>query len=544
MGSVQDGIHGQSVRRFFQYLILFGLMVVIAIGLSGLLSRLFDRSTIVFIDQTAMARNVSFIVVGIPLFVIISLWTRKQFVADHREAKSFAWGMYFTLACVTSLSVAMISFHELLTWGIDNGNYSSGPIAQFIVWGGIWGAHWWLDSRFTPAKNSRLHHIAGSLIGLGTIVVGLSNLLSGVLERLFRLGGDALFVSHTDPIVRGAITLLVGVPVWILYWIRTSSRTMKDSVWSAYVLLAGVAGGLLMSIIAASTFLYTVLVWFFGEPSASEASIYFRNAPTAAAFACVGGITWWYHKAVIQQEQKAIRTEVQRIYEYVMAGIGLLATAGGIAIVIIAVVEALTGSNVIVGTGSGNTLLAAATLLIVGSPVWWIYWRRIQAFVLNYPEEEHTSPARKVYLFLVFGVGGLAAIITLLVGVFFLFDDIFKGNFGSETIHRMRFPIGLLLSTGAVAGYHWSIYRNEREYLADTVRAPRFVLLIGPRNPEIARDVAHSTGAKVQSWARKDVGDVEWSAESVIKVLKGNQEESVVVISDSGILTVISVDRG
>lgn len=542
-GDGRGAIQGHSVRRFFQYLLLYGLLIVGASGLSGLLGRLLVRSVLVNADQSDLARNLSFAIVGIPLYTVVSLWTRRKFIADPAEAKSFAWGLYRTLASVTSLIVSMIALHEILGWAAGINNYSGQALARLIVWGAVWGAHWWLNVRVTPNVRSRSHHLIGSLIGLGTVVMGLTQLLGGTLERVLKLGGEILVVTGSDPMLQGAVVLVVGIPVWFLYWIRNYSKSHRDPLWLAYVLLVGVGGGLVMALFSASTALYSILVWFLGQSSSSDATVHFRSIPSATSFTAVGIIVWWYHHAVLEKGGRTSRTEVQRVYEYLMAGIGLLAAAGGLAMVLVALVESMTRATVIVGNSGENSLLGAMTLLVVGSPVWWIFWRRIQLALLRVPLEEQTSPTRRVYLFLLFGIGGITAVITLLVGVFFLFDDILKGNFGQDTIRRIRYAFSVLVITAAIAGYHWMIYRTEREHVVAGLHGPRFVLLVGPKDPELVREIARSTGGRVQSWTRSDDEGGPWPIDEVMTVLDTTKEESIIIIADSTGLRTIPVDR-
>lgn len=546
-GGSHGGLQGHSVRRFFQYLLLYGLIIVVAIGLSGLLGRLLDRGTLVAADQTALARDVSFVVVGIPLYIVVGLWTRKKFLADSAEVQSFGWGFYFTAAPLTFLVGAMFALHDTFIWAFANGRYSAPSLARLIVWGVLWALHWWLDVRLTPARSSRSHHLIGSLIGLGTVVFGLGEFLTSLIERVWKLGGDTLFIQGGNPILRSLATLVVGIPVWFLYWIWASAKSKRDPMWLAYVLLAGVGGGLILAVTFASTALYSVLAWFIGDPSSTKASIHFQNIPTAIAFTCVGIIAWWYHHAVLDQEREATRSEVQRVYEYLMAGIGLIAAAGGLTMVLVALLDAIVGGTAITGTGGTgavNALLAAATLLVVGGPVWWIFWRRIESAVQKMPSPEYSSPTRRIYLFILFGMGGLATAVVLLIGVFFLFDDIFKGNFGSDTFHRMRFPIGILVTTGAVAGYHWMIYRAEREQVIAGQHGPRFVLLVGPKDPELIRELAHRTGARVQAWARKEEVGEFGSVEDLVAILERTSEESIILLADTSGVRAIPVDRG
>jgi hypothetical protein len=436
----------------------------------------------------------------------------------------------------------MVALVNVLAWALGTDSYNGFALSQFIVWSLVWSGHWWVNSRFTPVENSRTHFLAGSLIGLGTGAFGFEQLLASFIDRVFHFGGNAIIVSSSNPTTRGAIIFAVGALVWFVYWIETSFKSVRESMWLAYVLLAGVAGGLLVAVVAVSTTVYTTLVWFIGTPGISDAAIHFKSIPSSISACVVGLVIWWYHRAIIHDGESETRTEVKRIYQYLMAGVGLLAAAAGLAIILVALIEGITSSALIAGEGSVNSLLAAGTLLVVGIPIWWSYWRRIQLCTIANPSEEHASPTRRIYLFLLFGIGGLTAVIALLLGVFFVFDDVFKSNFGADTLRRMRFPIGLLVSTGAVAGYHWVVYRTEREHMVTALLGPRLVLLIGPKDPEFARQLARKTGAKVQSWTRSDLDVGPWSLDVVIKALENTKDDGALIVAEPNGARVIPID--
>lgn len=535
---------GNSVRRFFQFLLMYGLLVVSGLGLYGLLGRLLRGDSLVLLDQTGLARNFSFAVVGVPLYALLAFWSRRKFIAEPIEAKSFGWTFYITASSVTALLFTFFALRETLTWAVSEVNYNGESIAKVIVWGAIWGAHWWLDARVTPVVNSRYHHLSGSLIGLVAAFVGLSDLLSAGLSRIFHLGGDVIFMRSGDSIWVSSVTLIVGLPVWWLYWVRTYSKSSKDSLWFVYVLLAGVAGGLVVAISCASTVLYQVFVWLIGDPTSTHAAFHFQNSPNFAGVAVVGFITWWYHHAVLDEERVAARTEVQRIYEYLIAGIGLAAAASGIGVLLTALVQQLIRSSSLVGGGgSSNTLIAAGTLLIIGGPVWWIFWARIQTVTQESPAMEYGSTTRRIYLFLLFGVGGLAGVVALLVGVFFFFDDIFKGNFGIATFYRARFTISILLTAFAVSGYHWMVYRGEREPGIPGQNGLHHVILVGAKNIELTRAIARQTGARVQAWRRVGDSNTFGSTEEVLKILSEVDGDSVLLLADSAGMRAIPIQR-
>ena len=531
-----------AIRRFFQYLLLYGSLVVMAVGLAGLLGRVLDRDPIMAADDVELARNLAFTVVGVPLYAGLALWSRRRLLADPLERTSIGWAFYVTVASVTSLIVAITGLQSALGWAFDLAPADPRALARFIVWGGVWAVHWWLHIRLVPVDRSRVHHLAGSLIGLVTAATGLATLLGGALWMLFFSGTDAV-LSGGDEALRGAVTLAVGAPVWFLYWVRTASRGQRDPLWLAYVLLAGVAGGLVTALVSASTVLYSALVWFLGEPQFSNAVRHFNDAPWAAGAAVTGTVLWWYHQAVLEEVHLPARTEVRRVYEYLMSAIGLLAAAAGLTILVVAGIEASTSSDAqILGQSAVNTLLASATLLVVGAPVWWFYWHRIQRAVQLLPADEVASPTRRAYLLVLFGVGGVAAAVALLVGVYLFFEDAVQGTLGAETLYSMRVPIGILLSTGAIAAYHWAVHQSSRAAAPVSVRGPRYVLLVGPPDPEIAKAVAHATGGRVQAWSTEGTG-TPWSVEAVLAAIAAAPDEEVLVLSDASGVHAIPVHR-
>lgn len=538
-------LDAQAVRRFFHYLLLYGLLTVVASGLSGLLGRLLQRDLFVA-DASQLARGLSFTVVGVPLFVGLALWSRRRMATSADESSSLGWASYVTVASLTSLLVAMTGLDHVLRAAVGLEPYNGPALARLLVWGAAWGGHWWLDLRVTPPESRRLHHLVGSLVGLLTAASGLGAVLAGLVRSLPGLAPGPVLAGDGDPLLAALVVLAVGAPVWVAYWAAATSSGQRGPLWLAYVLLVGVAGGMATAVVSASMLAYDVLVWLVGDPATADAALHFHGSPGAAAAAATGGLVWWYHQAVLAQTGTDMRGEVRRVYEYLVAGVGLLAAGAGVAIAVVAFLEAVTGAgHVIAGGSSVNSLLAAATLLAVGVPMWWLFWRRIERAVRAGPEQELGSPTRRVYLFVLFGLGGVAAVVALIVGVYVLFEDVVDARLGAETLRRMRFCIGVLLTAGAVAAYHWAVYRTDRERLPTRARprGPRFVLLVGPHDPEIARLVASRTDAHVQAWWRTDDGSAAWSVEEVTAVLHETDADDVIVLSDAVGVRAIPVRR-
>lgn len=541
-GTATSSAEGLTVRRFFQYIVLFGLVTIVAIGVAGLLGRAIGGATSMLVsDQASLARNVTFVVVGVPLLILMTQWTRRLFMRDPSEGASLAWTFYISAMTLTSLVTTMVASHDVLSWALTDAPFRGTSVAQAVVWFGVWLLHWRLGHTLTPATNLRLHLVAGSVIGLAVSVVGLMDLVSSAFDLLVPEDTKSTLVVSQVSALSGLVTFLVGAPVWWIYWIRNLARSTRDTLWLAYVLLAGLAAPLILTIAAASTAVYDALVWWLGDPIRSDAASHFGDTPEQIAAVVVGLVAWWYHRSVLTMDEPAVRTEVRRVYEYLMSGIALVASAIGLATVLVALTEALTTSPSLLARSATNTLLAALTLLAVGVPVWWIYWRAIQQARRTDPETESTAPTRRTYLFILFGVGGIAAVVALLVAVFFLLEDILEGNLALGTIRRMRVPVGILITTAIVAGYHWLIYREDRDYITSSQRGPRFALLIGPADEHVIDLVRRSTGGRAVLWSRDD-GATPWDAPAVVAALQASEASDVIVLAEPEGPRVIAVN--
>jgi hypothetical protein len=326
--------------------------------------------------------------------------------------------------------------------------------------------------------------------------------------------------------------------LWFYYWVKNANTKTNDTMWLSYVLVAGVGGSLVLAVTSVTVTIYQILVWTIGNPASQLLSEHFASTPASAASAIVGLLSWWYHKTLLPLN--AQRSETHRIYEYLVAAISLIASTVGLSIVIVAMIEALTKS-VIVGDSALNTLLGAATVILVSGPVWWRFWIRIQLLAKSSPEVELSSPIRRIYLFLLFGVGGIAAIISLITVVFQIFNGLLSSTLGSTTINEMRFALGILISTGIVAAYHWEIYRHEKDVEVSFGTGTKSVLLVGPIDSEFVSALKHATGAHVTFWERTDAGVIAWPLEQVIELVQQATSEQLLVILGTTGVTAIPV---
>lgn len=536
----------QPVRLFFQYALAFGLFIIFTVGIAGLLSRILDTANIVNADQSSLASNLAFVVVGGPLLAGIIIWLRKSISQNPSDGHGPVPTLFATLAATISLLVFMTSAIAALHNLINADQFAGVSAAKAIVWGSAWLIVLKISNSVIPKNDFRIQYFVGSAITALASLIALIQVLSGVfsallLQKMFLVNQPLLLVSPVNPLEIGLGTLAISGALWFYYWIRNANTIKSDTLWLGYVLIAGVGGSLILAITSLSVSLYQVLVWFFGEPYNQKIAEHFAGIPLSLAVASAGLIFWWYHKSLLPTNSE--RNDIQRTYEYLMAAISLIASAIGISIVIVALIEASTSQAILAGSSAINTLLGAATVIAVAGPIWWHFWNRIQKVAKSSPESEHGSPIRRIYLFLLFGVGGVVAIISLITIVYQIFNSLLGSGLGANTLNEMRSAIGILASTGIVAAYHWEIYRHEKD--VEVFKAPVIanILIVGPKNLDLIQTIAQTTGARVSYLQSANSDELTWPVENVVELVNQNKGQDLLIFLESAGVKVIPIVR-
>lgn len=451
-----------AVRRFFQLTLLFGLTIISAIGLSGLTGRIIPIGDVLTTNRETLALESAFAAVGLPLLLLIIVWVKKTVQRDPEELQTLAWNLYLTAITIISLILLIVAQVNIYNGFFTNDDVSGKDFSQLLVWGAVWLFHFrWHKQVGTPGS-SLSEHLIGSAIGLGFSFVGLLTLFSSILSTLFNFNENTIIVSSFDPIIDGLITLAIGLPIWFIYWVKSAEKQPKEPLWYGYVLLVGVGASLLMTLLTAALSINDVLVWFLGDVSA-DASTHFGDLTQTIGAAMAGSMVLFYHRQVLENSQEAARSDIRRVYEYVISAIGLAAAAGGVTLILVSIIESIFGAATLSISSSVNTLIGAFTLILVGGSVWVLQWRSIQSSVKRYPVAEQGSIIRRGYLLLLFGVVGLTAVIVLVTTAYLLFYDLFQNGISTNTVNKIRFPLAIFLTSGVVSKYHWNIYKIEKD---------------------------------------------------------------------------------
>jgi hypothetical protein len=522
---------GTSIRRFFLYALMLVTLTLSGIGLGGLLDAVASAGAQITRDSTAVARALAFTLVGVPVYAGLAIYAARRLRDDPRERESLGWTVYLTATLIASLVTAMSLAIAFLTEALSQARIDRLVAIHLVIWSGVWASHWLIARRWAPRNGASVHLLLGSVVGLMATVIGTGTFIIVVFQAVY----DSLFLSvavgrGTDALVQPLIIAAVGVPAWWWYWLRHSLRADRTTLWVTYVLLVGVLGGVVGTVSGAGMLLYSVLQWLIGDPATTSAAAQFASLPDALGAVVVGGAVWSYHASVLGERSDRSRTEVDRVHDYLLAATGLVVGASGVAILITVMLDAVGGRDLT--TTSDNTIVAALTLLLVGGPLWWRYWSAASRARREDPEGELASTSRRIYVFVLLGLAALVAVVDLIVILFLVFEDVLDGTLGRGTFGDVSVAVGLLVTAGAVAWYHFAVFREDRaDAPQEAAPALRDVTVVGANIDDLATGVTERTGARVHLLRSSRPPTPIESADDLLDALGSETHERVVVIA-------------
>lgn len=502
----------RTVRRLITYLLLFTLVVIAAIGLSGLLERLLVAGTTLATgDVAGLARSLAFALIGGPLAAVLwwGVWRR---LGDETERASVGWGLYLAGVYLLSLLLAASNLLSTLTTLIGGQSLQWRPsLATGLVWAAVWIWHRWMwrHPRKRPLDLADVPTVLGSYIGLVMGVSGAISALSILLDAALRGARAAGIVGKPwwVSVLQSLVWALGGGLVWWWHWKHDGGWQLRTGLASVGFILVGVLGAGVLTLGGAGVTVFVLLRLAFDRTEPMEQLL--EPLATAVAAAAIGALVWAYHRGLARGSSESIR-QGSRL---VTAGVALVAAASGIGVIVNAALA--MAATPLVGSGTRTLLLGGISSVLVGGPVWWLSWRPLQRTPAVKPgvagDSGRLQNARRVYLVVVFGLSAVVAVITLLVIGYRVFEFFLGDLSGGSVVERIRAPLGLIVATGLVAGYHFAVWRHERAVSAAAGPARKrtighVVLVTGSDPGPLHRVIEDITGAGVTVWRRADVG--------------------------------------
>lgn len=488
----------RTVRRLIVYTLLAVLVTISAIGVAGLLERLFDLAApFAGAGVGDLALSLAFTLIGGPLAAVLwwSVWRR---LVDESERGSLAWGLYLAVLSTVSLIVATSALIGAAGSLLD-GRPADAEIATTITWALVWVWHRWMlrHPRKGPIRMASVPLVLGAAYGLLLAVSGGVRALGMLFDAAIR-GTSAVAIAGDPfwpPLLEAAVPLLAGVVVWWWHWFRDRARRLETGFADVALVVVGVLATAVTMLGGIAVALFVVLRLLFDR--SDPTTVVLEPLGTAIAAASVGALAWVYHRRIALERSERTR----RAFRLVMSGVGLVAAASGIGVVLNAALAEV--ASPIAASDERTLLLGGLSALIVGAPVWWLSW----APTRRAEPAEAADAGRRVYLIAVFGLSAVVALVALLVVGYRLFEFALDPTSAAGLVDRLRAPLGLLVATALVFAYHFAVWRRDRSLIASSGVVParrigRVVLVGDGDTVALERAIEQATGASVTVWRR------------------------------------------
>jgi len=475
----------KTVRRLYRYLVTLISLEVIIWGLIDL-GRSAVGGEIVGGGVSQLARSLSLIVVGLPVFVLHWLAAQRDARQDEDERASriralFLYGaLLATLIPVAQNTLTLVNHLWLRVLNLPAREAMLSPTQTWpdnliaIVINGLAAGYLffvlrqnWQDlpERDAFAQTRRLYRYIWVVYGLVMLVFGASQ----VLDYIFNLA-ETFGTGPQAALANGLSLILVGAPLWAYAWItvqRSLGQAGERSALLRLVLLYAICLISLGSIlIPTGLILDSLLNVILGQNLGVVAIITEISRPLSVALPMLA--VWLYYKRALQIDlailpESAQRDELRRAYQYILSALGLAATVLGLHMLFSYLIDVFLADSLAGGDFLRDRLAAALATLLVGAPVWGFVWFPTNQRVCQEGElgdRARRSTVRKIYLY----VALFAAVIGVMVSGGRLVYELLRTLLGDAPLDLLRTALMLSMSLilfALLLGYHWYILRVD-----------------------------------------------------------------------------------
>ncbi len=303
-----------------------------------------------------------------------------------------------------------------------------------------------------------------------------------LLRNLFVFGIDPVAVAFQIAVI------VIGLPVFLGHWLwgqRLVERAVEErgATLRRFYLYGSMAAFLGPFTASAFDLIRRLLggineyqSYEYRHLSVGEAVIYHLVALIVLA------VLWFYHQRVATEDSRVVpemggSATVRRLYVLGFSAAGLTMTTLAV-IHLIRWLMLELGSGVITGSGLSVGLTDEITRLIIGLPLWVVFWRWSQRLFDGPSEEERISALRKFYLYGTVFIGALGAVANatgILASIFSRLLALAPGwalapELASAPAGDIRQPLSIVIGMGMLWAYHALVLRDDAQQAGEAPR--------------------------------------------------------------------------
>ena len=507
-----------TAKRVFFYIVTLITLGMFAGGAGTLLSLFFNlitgEDTWEHFTRDQLSMGLALLIIGGVLWFLFWRATQKQVSKDSTETGSGIRKLFLNIILGVTALVGLFGAVGFLKWlmaGVPLEQFPAEGLTMLLVGGGMWHYHRRVEEgEGQPSADAQtLRRWYVYVLTSFSLVILANNLIHLLNAAVFHLpvwGGTMTQGDFWNTGVRGNISwILLGGASWVYYWFYVARGDTDSTLRQVYLYLVAIIGGAITGLVALINFLFKIFMFAFGGTSAAGDNYFLFLGWTIPAM-LVATTIWIYHRKAVQEETAQLqeqRLSARRVFLYLMSFLGLgTLIAGLVALlgILLDVIINATSSSITVTAGWWhNQLSVCLALLLVATPIWFYYWKRILDMVAEGKVTERGARSRRIYLYTVLGV----AIITLatdLVAIFYqLLNSLLQGTAaGTNFLHDIKWYLQSLLIPLPVLLYHWRILRQDQRLGAEAVLPRKAVTIIASEQMmELVSKIEERLGTRV-----------------------------------------------
>ena len=483
-----------NILRWYQYIVSAVSLQAVTWAVIALLRNLLTPAlnplsgSIRYATDT-MALQLAVIIIGLPIFLVHWLWAERSRGQEGEEAFELVRPLYiyfmmsaFLVPILTnSYGFIASTFRLLLDETLIIPSYSSQlPDKANLVYTGsailvltlLWLYHFKLaGTSYKSAPDAapvstirRLYIYLFSAVGLAMTSSGTVSILRWLTAQV----PQQAIGSGTKALITVLALLIIGIPLWILFWRKaqalfiSGSDAEKSSLLRKFYLYLVIFLAVMAFVSACTIFLASIIRRLLSlEPQAGGGTI--------LSVLIVSALIWVYHALVLREDTHRLpegerQAALRRLYWYLVAGVGLMALLIGIAGVISLLISS---SGQLIVSSQKEMLAWYAAALLAGLVVWIVPWAKIQG-ELHEPQPRglaaRLEPIRKLYLYFFL----LLATLTFLGSTVFILHQLLSRLLGARTSawnNNMSLAAAYALLAILIWVYHGFLLNQDRQFV-------------------------------------------------------------------------------
>jgi len=262
--------------------------------------------------------------------------------------------------------------------------------------------------------------------------------------------------------------IVIGLPFYLGHWLWSERLARRAEEERGAVLrrvyLYGMMAGFLGAFLGNA---FGLVANLFGLLEGGRAFQFIFTPGEGAIFCLLAMVVvaplWFYHYWVNAQDAKSIPEAgnaalVRRLYVLGFSAVGLTLITSAVVAIIRWISVQVSGGRSGIG-GYEVVIWTEVARLIIGLPVWLVFWGWAQRLFSGPSEEERESALRKFYLYCAIFIGILGTVGSATA----LLAGLFRQAFGLLPMGKAGTSLAVIIGLGVVWAYHAYVLRKDAE---------------------------------------------------------------------------------